>query len=125
MRALLIATALVMGVTLPSEARAIPETGTDILTNCPTSTDRPSRDKLPGWLDCISYANGFVEGLKLAGQKPGKPMVCLPENVSMLQLLIIAHKFVSDHPELMHRKASSLMAVSWVAAFPCPPLLDK
>lgn len=121
MRAVLIAIALAGGLSLPSQAGAIPKTGSDILTSCPRSADQPSKDKLIGWFDCISFANGFVEGLKLAGQKPGKPLVCFPENVSMLQLLIIANKFVSDHPELMHRKASDLMAISWVAAFPCAP----
>jgi len=47
-------------------------------------------------------------------------MVCEPSGVTGDQLVTMAVKYLSDHPEELHYSAASLILDIYTRAFPCP-----
>jgi len=67
---------------------------------------------------------GFVVGIEDAQDTftaLGKmsPLWCSPDEVSAGQLIRVVTKYLREHPESLHRSASSLVANALGFAFPC------
>jgi hypothetical protein len=94
-----------------SEANAF--TGTELYRSC---------QKGAADLSCVAYVRGFVDGMVI-GKVFGliKPAMFCPPNDGILleQGRLIVEKFLTDHPERLHEKASFLAAAALLEAFPC------
>lgn len=61
---------------------------------------------------CINYVSGWVDGhLPLS--------FCIPEGVTLGQLIDVALKDLKENPQTRHEPAGSLLLKSFTAAFPC------
>lgn len=65
-------------------------------------------------LSCMAYTMGVYHG-----SQPIKETVCKPDGVDGGQLYNVALRYISDHPEIAHRAAFSLILESWEKTFPC------
>ena len=68
---------------------------------------------------CISYLRGFTEGLFAGdhGRASGLPY-CGPASMDMTQILLIAQKYMREHPEELNRAAGANMFNAFLTAFP-------
>jgi hypothetical protein len=72
-------------------------------------------------LACAAYVKGALDGaILLTVAVPGnKPAFCLPQNVSVGQVLFVALKYMDDHPEQLQLPAIALIGTALKQAFPC------
>jgi len=68
---------------------------------------------------CIGYISGSLDAARGTNNAVRGELVCEPPNVVGEQLIAMAIKYLSDHPELLHLTASSLILDMYVKAFPC------
>ena len=70
---------------------------------------------------CGGYITGIVDSLNTI--EPTDAIsgfrFCIPEGVTIGQLVDVWEKWSSEHPELMHVDAASLVASAMADAFPC------
>jgi Rap1a immunity proteins len=88
--------------------------GTDLYTACKGAP----RDQV----QCRIWIFGFANGLELAqiARNENRTFMCLPEDLTNLQVSLIVEKFMGDHPEVLHDSAITVAATALGLAFPCP-----
>lgn len=104
--------AVLVGLTSTASAqdKFISESGTVFLEQCSrTVTDM-----------CVFYTAGVWHGaISMGAFIPGKQFFCFPEKSTMGQMLQVGLKYMREHPEMQHLRASELLVLSWATAFPC------
>ena len=65
---------------------------------------------------CLAYTKGVLDGVLLYA----KTALCIPQGVTLSQILDIVKLELRDHPESRHYTAASLVVVALAKAFPCP-----
>ncbi|WP_425563060.1 Rap1a/Tai family immunity protein [Luteimonas vadosa] len=71
---------------------------------------------------CMSFVSGVSQTSTLyeASGKMSKPSVCGPDQgITTSQAVRIAVKYLKEHPQDLHQKASMLVMYSLMDAFPC------
>ena len=88
---------------------------------CTSEAGDCSRDEFVATNACISYIHGFKDGRQVGIAEVGaKPKaVCVPDEVTIGQLIRVFLKYVSDHPEKLHEPEYQELIRSWRLAFPC------
>ena len=76
--------------------------------------DVPDRDVT----ECLNYIYGYSDALT-AYAALGKPLICVPDGVSIEQLIKIVVKFLNGFPEALHELRMSLTWYALFEKFPC------
>jgi hypothetical protein len=90
------------------------QNGTTLLANCAhaaridvdPAADLPSEDGF-----CVGYIFGVDDAT-------GRDH-CRPEGTTLIQNVRVVVKYLNDHPEKLHEKASTLILQAFRDAFPC------
>lgn len=69
---------------------------------------------------CASYIVGVLDAQEDSIQSGGVRAICLPDGVKSKQLSLVVSKYLKEHPENLHFRASSLVSEALFVAFPCP-----
>jgi Rap1a immunity proteins len=98
----------------------------------PLSSLRTEKDKIDSLADlylCGGYIQGVVDTIedwRILDEKHQKDKTpddvlhpCIPESVSESQIQKVVEKYLEDHPEKLHFRASVLVLVALQKAFPC------
>lgn len=73
-----------------------------------------------GKLVCAAFARGFDSGKNAqAGLSRTEPVFCLPEGVTIEQIVDVFAAYLSRHPQNRHKDGGILMALAIANAFPC------
>jgi hypothetical protein len=67
-------------------------------------------------LICTAYMAGFLDGLY---QADAQKAFCFPRGFTVGQARLIIEKFMSEHPEELHKGASAISARALLIAYPC------
>lgn len=105
--------------------------GNDFLSEC-SEVDRANDSNLAPVeqakiMQCLSYMQGVVDGvvhenvrIEMRGKTKAPPIpYCVPGDVSRLQLVRIALKYVRGNPEKAHEPTVVLVLKALENAFPC------
>lgn len=111
MRYLLAALAVTWLATVPAHADF---SGNDFKEYCEFGLNIPK-----GAL-CRGYLIGTLDSIRTLGEDVGHSMFCQPVEAEPEQLIAIVQKYLADHPERLHLRASGLIMNSMIEAFPCP-----
>lgn len=109
MMKLFCATVLAACLFCASAAGAVPVTGNSYLEMCSSLTTA-----------CRMYTIGVIDGL--SGHRyldPASAQVCLPEAVTVRQLVDVGVTAIKSVPEYRHRDALQLLSAAYHFAFPC------
>lgn len=70
---------------------------------------------------CTGYIQGAVDAASFY-KSWGAPKAnfCLPDGVTVGQMIDVTQKFLTEKPELRHLQASSLVVSAMYVSFPCP-----
>ncbi len=69
---------------------------------------------------CLGFIEGFLGANAISPiQSNGQQILCLPEEVSGVQVARILVKWLKENPEVLHQDAVMLFAMSLAEAFPC------
>jgi hypothetical protein len=70
---------------------------------------------------CNGYVSGVVDGglVASAGNENGRYPLCVPSEVTRLELVRVVLKYGNDHPEKLHWLAGRLVVEALSTAFPC------
>jgi Ssp1 endopeptidase immunity protein Rap1a len=71
---------------------------------------------------CMGYIAGRLDITRGLNKMFNGALLCEPPGVTGDELLAIAIKYLSDHPEQLHFSAASLILNMYTAAFPCPQM---
>jgi hypothetical protein len=69
---------------------------------------------------CMGYIFGSLDMTRGLNKMFNGALLCEPPGVTGDQLIAMAVKYLSDHPEQLHFSAASLILNMYTAAFPCP-----
>jgi hypothetical protein len=79
---------------------------------------RPETD-----LTCQGWVEGFADGFTVHDELLGVPradrLVCIPRNVSNVQLIRAIDKYISGNPDKAHRATRLVASLALAQAFPC------
>ena len=98
---IIFATLFLLSPTFAFSARGF-VTGDDLFSKC--SINSPL---------CMGYIAGVSDIMSTNDD------ICLPNNVTIQQIVDIVAKYLSDHPERRHYGASSESGIALMQAFPC------
>lgn len=74
-----------------------------------------------GRAQCLGYIESAVDTHEtLVDWKRIPPKFCMPGNVALDQIRLVVVKNMNEHPEELHKSASSLVLRALNKAFPCP-----
>jgi hypothetical protein len=66
---------------------------------------------------CDAYVDGFADAISAGGKEHA--LACIPIAATGTELRDVLVKFLKDHPEDQHLKASSLATRAFAKAYPC------
>lgn len=69
---------------------------------------------------CESYIVGVLDTYEDLIQSGEVRAICLPDGARSKQLSLVVSKYLKEHPENLHFRASSLVSEALFTAFPCP-----
>jgi len=69
---------------------------------------------------CMGYIAGSLDMTRGLNKMFNGALLCESPGVTGDELLAMAIKYLSDHPEQLHLSAASLILNMYTAAFPCP-----
>ena len=84
------------------------------LTGGQLKDDGEQIQKAPG-----SYSSGYFDGYVLGVLDLNQDRVCIAERVEMGEVLRVVLKYLQDHPEELHLRASDLVLKAIHTAWPC------
>ena len=73
--------------------------------------------------DGANWSNGVCYGYVVGTYDRGRydsVGVCIPDGVSVKQLIDLTTNYLRDNPQLRHKPADLLIGSSWYEAWPCP-----
>lgn len=71
---------------------------------------------------CVGYISGFRESHESDEMilKVAPYLYCVPQEVTVGQIIRVFVKYLEDHPEELHKEGHELLHSSLIKAFPCP-----
>ena len=115
---LLTAVVFSVGFASPALADTFYVDGSALFERCSPDQNDLSPDVLIG--NCLGYVAGAVDTLEIHQSVGNLPRYyCLPERVSVNQLVAVVVKYLGENPAELHNIASSLILKALVEAFPC------
>ena len=79
--------------------------------------------RMQGDATCEGWVEGFVDGFAVHDELLGVPqadrLVCIPRNVTNVQIIRAIEKYIRGNPEKAHRATRLVAAVALAQAFPC------
>ena len=99
----------------PAHPASQPLTGAAIYAMCRDHTEGSLGDSV-----CDGYVEGYIEGMDAAkiSAQVGHP-ICIPENVSGLQVRAAIEWYLATTPDALTRDAATMVAVALAKAYPC------
>ena len=71
-------------------------------------------------IQCYGYVAGAIDQLNLmVDVGDGVPFHCPPEQMALGQAKSVVEKYLKDHPEELHKPASSIVIFAMSKSFPC------
>ena len=107
--------AALLGAVLCGTAHGRSASGDDLNAFCKTFNG--STDMDTGAAVCFGYTSGISDNM--TGN------VCFPDGASNLFITYVFKKYLSDHPELHHLDASTLVRDAFEEYFPCDKLFEN
>jgi hypothetical protein len=107
MRGAVLVLAIVMAACAAQAQRVSNVKGATLLQNCTG----------PSTLACDAYVDGFGDAIEAEGK--ASAVACIPPSVTGTELRDVLVKFLKDHPEHQHEKASKLAKQAFGKAYPC------
>jgi Rap1a immunity proteins len=129
--------AVTVGVLVAAEGMAESDssnanTGEQVLTECKQAmnfldegSDILQKDNAVADVGlCLGYLSGFrdshtADSLIINRIKPGLNFYCMPDSVTPGQMARVVVKYLSDHPEVLHKSRPFVVLDSFMKAFPC------
>ena len=113
---------LFLGLLASNTALAEEPTANWFYDNC--NVNNPAIETEPeamlGIVACINYMNGLVDSYQFMSNFTGQELICLPEEgMSGQQKVMVAHKYVSEHPEDLHDTRRIVAFIALKTFFPC------
>jgi hypothetical protein len=68
---------------------------------------------------CLGYIMGVMDGMAAAEKLSGDTFLCAP-NLRAGQIMLMARRYLDEHPQSLHMPAADLIANAVREAFPCP-----
>jgi hypothetical protein len=93
-------------------ANAEPATGMELQQWC--SNPKGSTESF----ECAVYMRGFLDGYVFLRDTAQKAF-CLPSDVTVGQARLITNKFMSEHPDELHKSAPAIIVRALHIAFAC------
>ena len=90
------------------------ETGNTLLEDCLKPVGSSGRAY------CTGYVTGVTEALYWAGDRGRDGSACVPDEVTLGQMVDVVVRFLQIHPEVRHHAAIIVVRAALGAAFPCP-----
>ena len=84
------------------------------LTGSQLKEDGDKIETAPG-----SYSSGYFDGYVLGVLDLTQERLCIAERATMGQVLEVVRKYLKDHPEELHLRASDLVIKALQTAWPC------
>jgi hypothetical protein len=108
-----------------TEQPDIGRSGTDFLRLCSNIENEADRSPLHISNDamCLGWVEGFGDGFTVHDDLLGVPkkdrMVCMPHEVTTVQIVRAIKKYITDNPEKAHRATRLIASLALANAFPC------
>ena len=109
----------------PAERPEISRSGRDFLEVCSSigSERNTSPDRIYGDATCLGWVEGFAVGFTVHDELLNVPvkdrMVCVPHEVTTIQIVRAIKKYIADNPEKARRPTRYIASVALARAFPC------
>jgi len=72
---------------------------------------------------CLGWVEGFRDGFTVHDELLGVPqkdrMVCIPGEITPVQIIRVIKKYVADNPDKAHRATRLVATLALAGAFPC------
>jgi len=103
----------------------IGKSGTELMRVCSKAGgelgDNPQRRQsdatCQGWVE--GFADGFTVHDELLGVARADRMVCIPRNVTNVQIIQAIERYIRSNPDKSHRATRLVAALALAQAFPC------
>lgn len=126
MKKLILLVLCVVGVsaqTGPTRSLDIENIGNDFLSQCSILLDADYTERMYNQGHCIGYMDGILDGFDLAVRASSDSfknlIFCQPATVTRGQAVRIVLKYMTNHPETLHKATSFLIVEALHDAFPC------
>jgi hypothetical protein len=134
MRLLVLSGLLVVCLNLPSATAGQGDTsqqpdlgksGTDFMKVCSNAGGEvgDNAQHMQSDATCQGWVEGFADGFTVHDELLGVPradrLVCIPRNVTNIQIIGVIKKYISGNPEKAHRATRLVASVALAQAFPC------
>ena len=103
----------------------ISKSGKNFLKICSGIESQPNGDsiRVQSEATCLSWVEGFRDGFTVHDELLGVPerdrMVCMPPEVTTVQIVRVIKKYIVDNPDKAHRATRFVASVALARAFPC------
>jgi hypothetical protein len=91
--------------------------GNTLLAKCLESQNHECIGYIEGVLDMYNF---IEEAEEMNLKKPGNRPFCIPDAVTLQQLIDTVVQFLKNHPAQRHHDAASELAGAFMEGFPCP-----
>ena len=78
---------------------------------------RQSDATCQGWVE--GFADGFTVHDELLGVPRADRLVCIPRNVTNVQIIRVIGKYINGNPDKAHRATRLVASLALAQAFPC------
>lgn len=133
-RGLIVALLMVVGLVFVARPVVAAKTGSDLLNEClrvekynSVGAGSLTQEEYADLVSCLSFVAGVQQGLIIGLVHAwGEDKVsledrigCFPHNSTPGQYARVVIKFLNEHPERLHERASFLVVDALIEAFPC------
>jgi hypothetical protein len=108
-----------------AEQPDISKSGSNFLEICSNIDNQPNGDPIRVHNDatCLGWVEGFGDGFTVHDELLGVPqkdrMICMPREVTTIQIIRVMKKYIADNPDKAHRATRFVASVALAGAFPC------
>jgi len=103
----------------------ISKSGKNFLKVCSEIESQPNGEsiRVQNGAICLSWVEGFRDGFTVHDELLGVPerdkMVCMPHEVTTVQIVRVMKKYIADNPDKAHRATRFIASLALARAFPC------
>jgi len=108
-----------------AEQPDISRSGSDFLAVCSSIDNEWKADPIRIHNDatCLGWIEGFANGFSVHDELLGVPqkdrMICVPREVTTVQIVRVVKKYIADNPDKAHRATRYVASLALAGAFPC------
>jgi len=103
----------------------ISKSGKNFLTVCSEIEGQSNGDsiRVQNEATCLGWVDGFRDGFTVHDELLGVPerdrMVCMPHEVTAVQIVRVMKNYIADNPDKAHRATRFIASLALAHAFPC------